>query len=142
MGSRRQAREHALQLLYQLDLTDDPSHVEARKNFWALEPADPDVVDFAGSIVAGARARLEEIDGLISDASHNWKVQRMSYVDRNILRLAVYELLAMEDVPPMVSLNEAIELGKRFGTTESGSFINGILDRIARTMNLTGGESE
>jgi len=141
MGSRRQAREQALQLLYQLDLTNDSGHESASKVFWSLEPADPDVVDFAGSVVSGVCNQMEQIDSLITDASHNWKVQRMSYVDRNILRLAVFEFLEKSDVPPMVSINEAIELGKRFGTGESGAFINGILDRIARGLNLTGGKN-
>ena len=141
MGSRRQAREQALQLLYQLDLTNDSGHESASKVFWSLEPADPDVVEFAGSVVSGVCNQMEQIDSLITDASHNWKVQRMSYVDRNILRLAVFEFLEKSDVPPMVSINEAIELGKRFGTGESGAFINGILDRIARGLNLTGGKN-
>lgn len=141
MGSRRQAREQALQLLYQLDLTADEGHQAASQRFWELEPADPDVVDFAGSIVAGVREMLPRIDEMISTASINWKVQRMSYVDRNILRLAVFEFIEKTDIPPMVSINEAIELGKRFGTGESGAFINGILDRIARSLDLTGEKS-
>jgi N utilization substance protein B len=139
VGSRRQAREQALQLLYQLDVTNDSGYESASKVFWSVEPADPDVVDFAGSVVRGVCEQVERIDVLIGEASHNWKVQRMSYVDRNILRLAVFEFLEKSDVPPMVSINEAIELGKRFGTVESGAFINGILDRIARGLNLTGG---
>jgi N utilization substance protein B len=138
VGSRRQAREQALQILYQLDVTRDPAHQEVSRVFWSVTPADADVVEFADSVVAGVCAQTERIDALITEASHNWKVARMSYVDRNILRLAVFEFLEKADVPPMVSINEAIELGKRFGTNESGAFINGILDRIARGLNLTG----
>ena len=140
MGSRRQAREQALQMLYQLDLAPELSVESALDVFWSVEQADDDVVEFAGSVVSGVSDQMERIDGLITDASHNWKVERMSYVDRNILRLAVFEFLEKSDVPPMVSINEAIELGKRFGTEESGAFINGILDRIARSLKLTEGE--
>lgn len=132
--SRRLAREQALQVLYQLDLhAGDVEQV--LKLWWQAEPADPDVVDFAGALVRGVRRQLEEIDTLLGAASTNWKVSRMSYVDRNILRLGTFEILAMDDVPTMVSINEAIELGKRFGTTESGSFINGVLDRVAKNLD-------
>ena len=140
MGTRRKAREHALQLLYQVDMTDSGVE-EALRLHWSREPADPDVVEFADRLARGAVEHLARIDDLIAEASINWKVSRMSYVDRNILRLATFEFLELEDVPPMASLNEAIELGKRFGTTESGAFINGILDRIARNLDLTGGRS-
>ncbi len=139
MGTRRQAREQALQILYQADVvTSSPE--EASRVFWDLEPADPDVVKFAKSLVEAVELNADRIDDLIRTASINWKLARMSYVDRNILRLGVAEFIVMEDIPAMVSINEAIELGKRFGTTESGSFINGILDRIARTLGLTTGK--
>ena len=88
-----------------------------------------------GAVVRGVREHLDRIDTLLGAASTNWKVSRMSYVDRNILRLGTFEILEMEDVPTMVSINEAIELGKRFGTTESGSFINGVLDRVAKNLD-------
>ena len=140
MGARRHAREHALMVLYQVDLTSG-STGEALDLFWKREPADPDVVDFASSLASGVSEHIERIDALIGEASINWKVSRMSYVDRNILRVAVYEFLELGDVPAMVSINEAIELGKRFGTTESGSFINGILDKVARNLNLRIGEA-
>jgi transcription antitermination protein NusB len=136
--SRRHGREQALQLLYQVDLTDADMDTAVRLH-WAAEAADPDVVDFADRLARGTVDHLDRIDELIGEASHNWKVRRMSHVDRNILRLAVFEFLEMTDIPTMVSINEAIELGKRFGTTESGAFINGILDRIARNLDLTGG---
>ncbi|MCP4872287.1 MAG: transcription antitermination factor NusB [Proteobacteria bacterium] len=134
MMSRRLAREQALQVLYQLDLhTGDVE--QALALWWQAEPADPDVVEFAGAVVRGVREHLDRIDTLLGAASTNWKVSRMSYVDRNILRLGTFEILEMEDVPTMVSINEAIELGKRFGTTESGSFINGVLDRVAKNLD-------
>ena len=140
MGGRRQAREQALQLLYQVDL-GERSLGDALELFWENEtdPTDPDVVEFARTLARGATVQQARIDELISDASINWKIRRMSLVDRNILRVAVFEFVALDDVPAMVSINEAIELGKRFGTSDSGSFINGILDRIARNLGLTGG---
>lgn len=140
MGGRRQAREQALQLLYQVDL-GERSLDDAIALFWEDEtdPTASDVVEFARILARGATAQQARVDELISDASINWKIRRMSLVDRNILRLAVFEFVALDDVPAMVSINEAIELGKRFGTSDSGSFINGILDRIARNLGLTGG---
>ncbi len=131
--SRRLAREQALQVLYQLDLHAGDVE-EALRLWWEAEPNDPEVVEFAGALIRGVRERLVEIDDLLGAASINWKVTRMSYVDRNILRVGTYELLAMDDVPPTVTINEAIELGKRFGTTESSSFINGVLDRVAKNL--------
>ncbi len=132
--SRRLAREQALQVLYQLDL--HPAGVdETLELWWKAEPNGADIVEFAGAVVRGVREHCTRIDGLLAEASINWKVSRMSYVDRNILRLGVFEMLEMGDVPTMVSINEAIELGKRFGTTESGSFINGVLDRVAKNLD-------
>ena len=135
MGTRRQAREHALSILYQVDISQ-ASPAEALGLFWKLEPADADVMEFARTLVRGVADHRGRIDELISDASTNWKLPRMSFVDRNILRLATFELLQLEEVPPTVSVNEAIELGKRYGTTDSGSFINGILDRVARNLEV------
>jgi N utilization substance protein B len=137
MGGRRQAREQALQVLYQLDVTGGDT-AEALRGFWANEPAEPDVEAFARTLVEAVQEHRARIDDLITAASTNWKIGRMSFVDRNVLRLCVGEFLGCDDVPPMVSINEAIELGKRFGTTESGAFINGILDRIARNLDLAG----
>lgn len=136
MGSRRHAREQALQLLYQVDVVEEDADAAMRR-FWEVEPADPDDMAFARKLVAAVNKRRDEIDALITAASTNWKIHRMSYVDRNVLRLGVAEFLSFDDIPPMVSMNEAIELGKKFGTTESGSFINGILDRVARNLKLT-----
>lgn len=136
MGTRREAREQALQLLYQLDLARSDLDQTLRL-FWENEPADPDVVEFATRLVRGVFDAQDRIDGFIADASTNWKVSRMSYVDRNILRLATLEFLEFDDIPPNVSMNEAIELGKRFGTNETSAFVNGILDRIARNLGMS-----
>lgn len=137
MGSRRLARENCLQMLYQHDLVGgEPASIQ--EHFWGDDEVDAQIRDFATQLFEGTVAERERIDELITAASINWKLPRMSYVDRNILRLAVFEFLGMDEIPAMVSLNEAIELGKRFGSTESGSFINGILDRVARTLQLPG----
>ena len=137
MASRRLAREQALQLLYELDLaSSDPER--AMVLFWEREPADLDVVEFASKIVRGVLGEHERIDEKITQASINWRLTRMSYVDRNILRMAVWEFLYGGDIPPNVTMNEAIELAKRFGTSDSGAFVNGILDRVARNLDLVG----
>jgi len=93
--------------------------------------AEPAMAEFARALVRGVRARREEIDVLIAEASENWRLERMPVVDRNLLRLATYELIATPDVPPSVVLNEAIELARSFGTEASPAFVNGVLDRVA-----------
>ena len=92
---------------------------------------DPDIQAFAAELVRGVVDHLESIDTTLGECSTNWKVPRMALVDRNVLRLATYELLHIKDIPPRVTLNEAIEVAKRYGSKDSGAFINGILDRIA-----------
>lgn len=139
--ARRRAREFALQALFQVDLAGTTGR-EALRALWAgqldLEgvveaprPAEPDEIEFAESLVLGVEKRRAEVDPLIEGASQNWRLVRMPVVDRNILRLAAYELLTCPEVPASVSINEAVELAKRFGEKESKSFVNGILDRIA-----------
>ena len=142
MGSRRKARECALQLLYQLDLhKSDPK--SAMAGFWEQqdESVDDGTHEFSEALVAGVWENLGEIDELIARHSTNWKVSRMASVDKNILRLAIYELLYMDDVPFKVTLNEAVEIAKRFGTAESSAFVNGILDHVAREHTLSEGET-
>lgn len=140
ISGRRLAREQALQVLYEVDLvgTDDET---AMRRFWEREPAEPDSVDYARALIRGVLREKQRIDELLSTASHHWKLSRMSHVDRAILRIAAFEFMAGSDVPPHVAINEAVELGKRFGTTDSGAFINGILDRIARDLNLLPGRN-
>jgi N utilization substance protein B len=129
MRLRRKAREIALQVLYQLDvLRIDPK--EAIELFWRHFSAQSEARPFASELVEGTWAHRDEIDLLISTCSENWSLERMARVDRNILRLAVYELLYGQGIPPKVALNEAIDLGKEFGSENSGSFINGILDAL------------
>jgi N utilization substance protein B len=132
-GSRRSGRAYALQLLYARD--GDPStDVADAAAAWAEAfdiDLDPSAQAFARELVAAAAERGARVDELIAGASKNWRIDRMSRVDRNILRLGACELVAFRDVPVKVVINEAVELAKRFGTAESSAFVNGVLDRIA-----------
>ena len=132
-GTRSTGRAYALQLLYARD-GDQETDVTGAAVSWAdmfeLE-IDPQAQLFAKELVAAASTRTPEIDELITASSKNWRLDRMSRVDRNILRLGATELLAFRDVPVKVVINEAVELAKRFGTAESSAFVNGVLDRIA-----------
>jgi N utilization substance protein B len=134
MGTRRRAREFALQLLYmhEFQAAIDPFVV---KVFWRDRPQeDATTQEFAMALVEGVRAHLAEVDDLIRKSSTNWRIDRMATVDRNILRMATYELLHMTATPLKVVLNEAIELGKRFGSEDSGAFVNGVLDKVGSTL--------
>ncbi len=135
MGARRAGRERALQALFQLDNSAGLSAESALESAWAASadeaPREPAAHAFALDLVTGVRANLAEIDALIEEHSHNWRIDRMSKIDRNVLRIGIYELKHRVDIPRKVTLNEAIELGKAFGTVESSAFINGLLDRVA-----------
>jgi len=139
MGTRRTARERALQALYQLEMTGaKPS--EALASAWAAagtERPDPEAEQFARNLVEGVWSHLDEIDAVIQTHSHHWRVERMTRIDRNVLRLGIFELKYLLEIPGKVSINEAVELGKRFGTEESSAFINGLLDRIASSLQKT-----
>ncbi|MBT8340006.1 MAG: transcription antitermination factor NusB [Desulfatitalea sp.] len=135
MGIRRQARELAMQALFSMDMSCAFSQ-EALVDYCRCFPPDKRLNAFFEHLVKGVLAHRDRIDKLIEAYSSNWKMRRMACVDRNILRIAVFELIYCADIPAKVSINEAIDIGKRFGSPESGSFINGILDsiRIAITM--------
>lgn len=129
MGKRRKSREFALQILYQLDITKQ----DATKTLSQLQDhfsPNEKRGEFAERLVLGVLEHCQEIDGLVEQNSENWRLDRINIVDRNILRIAIFELLYCGEIPPKVTLNEAIDLGKRYGSEDSGSFINGILDRI------------
>ena len=129
MRARRKAREFAVQFLYSFE--SNPGELEeSLGRFWALKKAEESVKEFADSLIRGTLEKKEEIDGMISDQAFNWDISRIARVDRNVLRMAVYELAFREDIPPIVSINEAVDIAKRFGTAESGKFINGILDTV------------
>ncbi|MBI5117974.1 transcription antitermination factor NusB [Candidatus Poribacteria bacterium] len=129
MGSRRKGREKALQILFQLDFKNDD--IEAVCNdFWKRQPTSPIVQEFAEKLVRGTVANRESIDQMIVLTVENWSMDRLASVDKAILRFATYELMYMPDVPPKVTINEAVEVAKSYGTDESGRFINGVLDKI------------
>jgi N utilization substance protein B len=137
MGTRRKARELAVQLLYQHDLAKmDPE--EGMRLFWEYFPVDMEAREFCTQLVLGTLDRLAVIDELLSEASENWSLNRMSVVDRNILRLATYELVDRPDIPPSVSLNEAIEIAKKYSSPDAAVFVNGVLDRVKRTVYPVG----
>ena len=119
-------------MLYQADIRHAP-YQQIVEEFWQAHDAALDVKTFANQLVQGTLDHLPKIDPLIASHADNWNMKRMAVIDRNILRLGVYELLYMQDVPSKVCLNEAIELAKRFGDDESGKFINGILDSVHKT---------
>jgi transcription antitermination factor NusB len=132
MRKRTKAREFALQALYQMDLTQDKPDV-AIDNFWVSQGSgelDAEVKLFSDNIVKGVARHLQAIDERISKYATNWQLERMAVVDRNILRMATFELLYCEDIPPKVSINEAVNLAKKFSGLEAGKFVNGILDKI------------
>jgi N utilization substance protein B len=152
VGQRRDGRQAALQVLYQMD-TVGYSAEAALKLYWGSlvsadeasdgltgdeelpEPLDEETRAFADKLVRGYGERQEEIDATIRAVSHHWRLERMTRVDRNILRLATCELMLMPDVPRRVTLNEAIELAKLFGSEGSAGFVNGVLDRIASELH-------
>jgi transcription antitermination protein NusB len=130
MGARTTAREAALQMLFAIDANG--TDVErAISEFWRELPGDAEDRAYADDAVRGVHAALTSIDERIAKASTNWRLERMARVDRNVLRLGAWELAERRDVPRAVALDEAVEIAKRFGTEESGAFVNGVLDRIA-----------
>ena len=130
MGIRRQSRICALQLLFQWDIHGSTEHWLA--DYWIQHPTAPEVREFAERIVEGVMERHHELDALIGKLAANWKVARMPIVDRNILRMGLYELLWLPDVPAKVTVNEAIELAKQFADDEAKRFVNGILDKVLK----------
>jgi N utilization substance protein B len=131
LGKRRKSREFALQALYQWNVTqqDASDLLGVLRNHF---PTTPEGDEFAEHIVLGVLEHRHQIDPLIERFSEHWRLDRMSVIDRNILRIAIFEFLYCPEIPPKVTINEAIDLGRRFGSTDSGSFINGVLDRILK----------
>jgi transcription antitermination protein NusB len=156
MGKRREARERAVQFLFQYDLNAPENLDRALDQFWNSQrtavlaqekgPATwgerldvpPPTTDeaatrlFAEPLIRGAIEHRDELDRMISKYTKNWDLRRIATVDRNVLRLAIYEMLYREDIPPVVSINEAVDIAKKFSTQESGKFVNGILDRVKK----------
>ncbi|MBU1171692.1 MAG: transcription antitermination factor NusB [Proteobacteria bacterium] len=130
MGYRRSSRELAMQALYYIDMGKNDQERAFRLFCINFEPSD-DVMPFFQQLVKGTLEHRDKIDRKIETFSSNWKLSRMSGVDRNVIRIAVYELMFCHDIPSKVSINEAIDIGKKYGTADSGAFINGILDAIS-----------
>lgn len=139
MGKRRRGRETALKLLYAIDLTQQPAD-DILHASW-IDTVVPEIVrEFSLMLVAGVMSHRDEIDTFVQEYSMNWSLERIGIIERNILRFAIYELLFLPDVPPNVTINEAVEVAKRYGADEAPSFINGILDRIKQEIEAHGGE--
>ena len=132
MRKRTKAREYVLQMLYQVDITRG-NWQEILKGFWETNE-DKDISlelkDFSVELLGGVVEHIQEIDQKISKYAANWQLERMAFVDRNIMRLGCFELIFREDIPPKVTINEAVELAKKYSGSESGKFVNAILDQI------------
>jgi N utilization substance protein B len=137
VGPRREGRELAVKALYQLEVTGD---LDGRSltEFWAHFEASETARAFARELVTGVLRERGRIDRLIADAAEHWQVSRLSKVDASVLRVATFELLACPDVPTRVTIDEAIEIARRFGAQESGAFVNGVLDHIAAEVGVKG----
>lgn len=153
MGKRRKARELVLQFLFQTDMNPPAPRGAAERlpgetagedgadaviqseiaSFWENFKTEEEGRSFFNQLAAGVMANRDQIDALINAASENWRISRMATVDRNILRFSVYEIVYLDDIPSSVTINEAVEIAKRYGSEESPSFVNGILDKIAHT---------
>lgn len=135
MGARRKARELALQMLFQHDMSgNEPDMIIT--TFDDLQKSKPNTREFAVKIFRGTVDHLSELDDMIQAQAENWRLSRMAVVDRNIIRMSVYEFLHETDTPKLVIIDEAIEIAKKFGTQKSSQFINGILDGILKRYNL------
>jgi N utilization substance protein B len=133
MGKRTKARECALQLLYQWDLTREPMD-RVSGLFWQIRTSTEETKAMAERLARGAQRELERVDRAIGAASTHWRFDRLAAVDRNILRIATYELMAESDTPASVIINEAVEIAKRFSEAESPAFVNGVLDAVKRSV--------
>jgi len=133
MRKRTKAREYALQILYQMEMTKD-SHSDSVRAFWERESeTEESVREFAGQLVKGVTENIKDIDAKIAKYATNWQINRMAVIDRNILRMATFEMLYLGDIPAKVSINEAVDIAKKYGDKDSGKFVNGVLDKISKT---------
>jgi len=133
MRKRTQARECTLKILYQAEITRRNIRLAADYFWKEQEESDKNVLEFSQRLILGIEEHLEEIDQKISNYATNWQLKRMAVIDRNILRMGVFELVYANDIPPKVTINEAVELAKKYGDLESSKFVNGILDKIHKT---------
>ena len=133
MGVRREGREAAIQFLYQRDLGGGAG-ISDLQEFYAFRGLSPSARRFCEGLVSGLLDHTDDIDVALREHTQNYELERLSAVDRNILRLAIHEMLFCDDIPPVVSINEAIDIAKKYGTEESGRFVNGVLDKIKATL--------
>ena len=136
MRKRTLAREYAVQVLYQVDITKD-NFDDSLANFWLAQesPTEETIKEFTHALVKGTLENSSEIDKRLSQYANNWQLKRMAVVDRNILRLGCYELVFRDDIPPKVAINEAVDLAKKYSGPEAGKFVNGILDKVKSEKN-------
>ena len=130
MRRRTLAREHALKILYQFDIIKRPMEAVIESYWQADQTRDREIISYANLLSMGVGKHMEDIDQKISDYATNWQIRRMAIIDRNIMRIGLYELKYTTDIPPKVAINEAVELAKKYGDLESSKFVNGILDKI------------
>jgi transcription antitermination protein NusB len=136
MGKRRAARELALKVLFQIDVGKLPAEEVLETSFEQV-PVDPEEQAYVTDVVQGVLACLPELDRIIGSLAAGWKLDRIANVDKNVLRIALYEIIHREDIPPSVSVNEAIEIAKKYSTEDSGKFVNGILGSYLRQHGST-----
>ncbi len=145
MRKRTLAREYVLKILYQFEMSQAPLE-EVLTQFWSWNQAHPEVREFTERIVRGTSEHLTEIDQKIVQYTENWQLHRMAVLDRNILRYSVYELLFVDEIPPKVTINEAVDIAKKYSQDDAGKFVNGILDKINHSESIelkkSGGKSE
>lgn len=135
MGARRKARELALQMLFQHDVAgNEPDDII--ETFEDIQRVRPNIREFAIRVFRGTLEKQDDIDKIVVEQAENWRLSRMPVVDRNLIRMAIYEMMYLDETPKLVILDEAIEIAKRFGTEKSSQFINGILDGVLKRYNL------
>lgn len=134
---RTQAREFAVQILYQLELNPETVE-ETLAGFWRENASDAEIREFTERLVRGTHEKISQLDQVLDRYTDNWTLKRLATVDRNILRLGAYEILFMEDIPPKVSINEAVNIAKKYSQIDSGKFVNGVLDKINHTEKPVG----
>ncbi len=135
MGNRRRSREFALQILYQMDI-GKTELAYVLDSFWEDNESSEETQEFAIKLAKGTIENLTKIDSIIAKHTKNWDIQRMASIDRNILRFSTFELLFLTDIPTNVTINEAVELAKKYSTIESGKFVNGVLDKIKSEIKI------
>ena len=133
--SRRKAREIALEALYRIEVANDDAE-DILKDIFSRGKPKPDIQDYAKRLVKETTVHLRDIDKIIEEVAENWKLSRIAIIDKNILRFAICEILYFDDIPPKVSLDEAIEIAKKYSTENSGRFVNGVLDKVIKVYNL------